>query len=147
MFSVVSYCPWLLPRPSWLTLGAGRSPRWGIKYGGAANSGSSLVSQILYEPYHAKELRLSKKVDFFIPFLISLNKFSRVALFLVEINPVLLTSKQLSSHWKPVMSVMKGVYFWGFLLIPIVNVHVKRACKFIDMHDFLVLVHYDNIWL
>ena len=72
--------------------------------------GSSLDSQIWYEPYQAREFRLFMKSDLLSSFLISLWRLCSVCLFLVFMKPVLDTSKQFSVHLYPAISVRNGVY-------------------------------------
>ena len=69
--------------------------------------GSSLDSQIWYEPYQARELRLFMKSDLLSSFLIS-------CLFLLLMKPVLDSSKLFSMHLHPVISVRNGEYFVVF---------------------------------
>ena len=49
-----------------------------MRYGGQVKFGSSLESHIWYDPYQARELRLLRKVDLFISFLINLYRVFRV---------------------------------------------------------------------
>ena len=74
--------------------------------------GSSLDSQIWYEPYHANEFKLFMKTDLFKSFLMNECKVCNVFWFLVLINPVLVTSKQLMVHLYPEMSVRKCEYLF-----------------------------------
>ena len=78
--------------------------------------GSSLDSQIWYEPYHANEFKLFMKTDLFKSFLMNECKVCNVFWFLVLINPVLVTSKQLMVHLYPEMSVRKCEYLFVFSL-------------------------------
>ena len=76
--------------------------------------GSSLDTQIWYDPYQAREFRLLIKSDFLMPFLMNLCNVCSVLWFLVFMNPVLETSKQLTVVEYPVMSVRKCEYFLDF---------------------------------
>ena len=67
-----------------------------MRYEGDVNVGFSLDTQIWYDPYQARELRLFMKTDFFILFLMNLCNVCSVLLFLEFMNPVLETSKQLT---------------------------------------------------
>ena len=78
--------------------------------------GSSLDSQIWYEPYQASEFRLFKKTDLLRSFLMNECKLCNVFWFLVLTNPVLVTSKQLIVHLYPEMSVRKCEYLFVFSL-------------------------------
>ena len=66
--------------------------------------GSSLDSQIWYEPYQAREFKLVMKTDLLRSFLIKECKLCNVFWFLVLTNPVLVTSKQFRVHSYPEMS-------------------------------------------
>ena len=78
--------------------------------------GSSLDSQIWYEPYQAREFKLFMKTDLFRSFLMNECKLCNVFWFLVLTNPVLVTSKQLRVHLYPEMSVRKCEYLFVFSL-------------------------------
>ena len=78
--------------------------------------GSSLDSQIWYEPYHASMFKLFMKTDLLRSFLMRECKVCNVFWFLVFTNPVLVTSKQLRVHLYPVISVRKCEYLLVFSL-------------------------------
>ena len=94
----------------------GRTPMCGMRKEGEVKVGSSLDSQIWYEPYHASMFKLFMKTDLLRSFLMKECKVCNVFWFLVFTNPVLVTSKQLRVHLYPVMSVRKCEYLLVFLL-------------------------------
>ena len=91
--------------------------------------GSSLDSQIWYEPYHANEFKLFMKTDLFKSFLMNECKVCNVFWFLVLINPVLVTSKKLMEHLYPEMSVRKCEYLFVFSLCLTDSPKTTQKCK------------------
>ena len=69
----------------------------GMRKEGGVKVGSSLDSQIWYEPYHASMFKLFMKTDLLRSFLMKECKVCNVFWFLVFTNPVLVTSKQFKS--------------------------------------------------
>ena len=85
-----------------------------MRYGGEAKDGSSRESQIWYNPYHARELRVLRNSVFLISGLMNLCRVCRVALFLIPIYPVLETSKQFTDLLYSETSVRKCAYLFNF---------------------------------
>ena len=85
----------------------------GTRKGGTANSGSSQVFQLWYDPNSTRVFMFSMNVIFVRPLLMNfLCSACKLVLFLGFIKPVLLTLKQKSVQVYPVISARKGVYFW-----------------------------------
>ena len=108
--------------------------------------GSSLDSQIWYEPYHANMFKLFMKTDLLRSFLMKECKVCNVFWFLVLINPVLVTSKQVMVHLYPEMSVRKCEYFF---IVSVVNVshHWHRKLVYVQCFHVLACTYHRYLML